>query len=478
MDDMEEKAMKRKVLICATIITMLSASAAYAKSDHGQEGRKGEDKKTGLRNALERGNKNDTAREAIRRALERQLNRWSDRDWDWDWKWERDWDWELSHERRVAYDLERLEIRYSGTDRATSVTQPITLPATGAKGSAITWVSSNPAVVSHDGLTVKRPAAGAGDATVTMTAKVVSGDAAATKTFQLTVKQQADDAGKVAADKAALAITYAAADSAASVTRPLTLPTTGANGSSITWMSGNPAVISNDGLTVNRPAIGSGDVNVVLTAIIKYGNVSDVKTFTVTVKPMWSDMQRVAADKAALSIKFGGTDTADSVTKPMTLPTVGVYGSTVTWISGNPAVVSNDGQTIHRPAAGSGDVTVNMTAIINYNGYADSRTFAIVVKQQLTDAQKVAADKAVLTPIYLGTDTAASVTQSLTLPEVGANGSSIIWVSGNLNVISDTGVVYRPAAGTSDISVQLTAVIVSGGVADTKTFTVIVKRRS
>jgi arabinan endo-1,5-alpha-L-arabinosidase len=65
-----------------------------------------------------------------------------------------------------------------------------------------------------------------------------------------------------------------------SVTGNLPLPTTGSRGTTISWASSNPAVVSNTGV-VTTPA--SGSVNVTLTATITKGAASYVKTFNVTV---------------------------------------------------------------------------------------------------------------------------------------------------------------------------------------------------
>lgn len=61
------------------------------------------------------------------------------------------------------------------------------------------------------------------------------------------------------------------------------LPSIGTNGSTITWQSGNKAVVSDDGQTVKRPAYGENDANVYLTATIKKGSVTVTKVFFVTV---------------------------------------------------------------------------------------------------------------------------------------------------------------------------------------------------
>jgi arabinan endo-1,5-alpha-L-arabinosidase len=64
----------------------------------------------------------------------------------------------------------------------------LTLPTEGTHQSSITWSSSNPAVIAADGV-VTRPQAGAGDATVTLTATISKGAETARKSFTITVKQ-------------------------------------------------------------------------------------------------------------------------------------------------------------------------------------------------------------------------------------------------------------------------------------------------
>ncbi|GFN37046.1 immunoglobulin-like domain-containing protein [Tepidimicrobium xylanilyticum] len=65
------------------------------------------------------------------------------------------------------------------------------------------------------------------------------------------------------------------------VTTDLTLPST-QDEATVTWASSNPDVIANDG-KVTRPAFGSGDATVTLTATIKVGAAEGTKVFTVTV---------------------------------------------------------------------------------------------------------------------------------------------------------------------------------------------------
>ena len=76
-----------------------------------------------------------------------------------------------------------------------------------------------------------------------------------------------------------------------------------------------------------------------------------------------------------------------------------------------------------------------------------------------------------LTIQYASTDSILHVTSNLTLPSK-INDLDVTWTSGNTSVITNAGVVTRPA---SDTPVLLTATISAGDVSVTKVFTLIVK---
>ncbi|BBH20295.1 hypothetical protein Back11_16400 [Paenibacillus baekrokdamisoli] len=290
----------------------------------------------------------------------------------------------ITDAQKLAKDKEALNLSFNGTDTANNVTQKLKpLPAKGANGSTIIWYSGNASVISSDGQTVNRPAAGSGDSTIILTALINNNNAADVKVFTITVKQQVSDTQKVAEDKAALEIDFGGDDNASRVTRALDkLPTKGNNGSVITWTSSSPAILSNDGKTINRPALGTGDATVVMTAFININGTADVKVFVLTVKPSLTSSEAVSADKTELAIKFKDQDNASSVTQSIILPTKGSYGSSITWYSSMTSVISDKGTLINRPGRGKGDVMVTMIAIISSGSSADLKTFTLTVKQQ------------------------------------------------------------------------------------------------
>lgn len=93
------------------------------------------------------------------------------------------------------------------------------------------------------------------------------------------------DEAVAAADLAALTVDkiVGAGGVPTSVTGPLTLPSSGSNGSTITWVSNQPGVISNDGQSVNRPVMGSGNATVTLTGTIRRGTATETVSFNLTV---------------------------------------------------------------------------------------------------------------------------------------------------------------------------------------------------
>ncbi len=193
--------------------------------------------------------------------------------------------------------------------------------------------------------------------------------------------------------------TYASGDSQTGVTGSLTLPLTGANGTTITWTE-NPessAVsinVQTGVVTVSRPANGSGNAVVTLRAVISKGSpeVTDSKDLTITVKAQtaMTDAQAVAEAKAALDetrFTYASGDSQTSVIGNFTLPLTGANGTTITWTE-NPesSAVSINVQTgvvtVSRPANGSGNAVVTLRAAITRNGSSDTKDLTLKVKQQ------------------------------------------------------------------------------------------------
>ena len=396
-----------------------------------------------------------------------------------------------SYAQMVQATANELEIEFSAGDDAANVTTGIGLATSGANGESITWESSDPSVVTTQGIVIRQDR----DVNVTLTATVSMGTATTKRTFYITVRskdttEQTNEA-IVQMDAAELAIGYAPGDSVNAVTSDINLPEVGSYGSSIIWSSSNLSIIDEYGMVI-RPAT---DTNVTLTATVIRGSVNVKKTFTVTVKAeaavsIKSDAELVNEVITALQIGYADGDNASSVTKPMTLPVNGADGVVITWRSSQPAIVTAYGGVVRQ----FGDCEVTLTASAAKGSAVLEKVFKVVVKAaevppvnpdmddtgetekiENNDAECVTNDKNSLKIIYAPGDSAGSVTADITLPATGENGSSIFWESSDTSVISAYGSVSRPS---TDANVRLTAIISKGSASDTKTFSLTVKGKA
>ena len=118
--------------------------------------------------------------------------------------------------------------------------------------------------------------------------ETTSGEPAATTTIDI----DKEDREIVEAAKSALTV-------ASTATTDFTLTVSAAGGASIAWTSNNAAItINGNTAKVTRPGFGQQDVTVTLTATIVSGNITDTKTFEVTVSAIEDESETVAELKA------------------------------------------------------------------------------------------------------------------------------------------------------------------------------------
>lgn len=186
---------------------------------------------------------------------------------------------------------------------------------------------SQPVVITVNGVTATNTVVDVTDGANTLT----TGTVVSVVGTELDAGAIATDAIDVATAKAGLGVTYTGGDSAASVTGNLTLPTTGAAGTSVSWSSSDAGTVSNTGVVV-RPATGAGDKTVTLTATITKGTATDTKTFTVVVK----EIPAVPAVATNLAAQFDGLVITNlSADVDSTVTKVDVYKGTDLVISKN-----------------------------------------------------------------------------------------------------------------------------------------------
>jgi uncharacterized protein YjdB len=287
----------------------------------------------------------------------------------------------------VNLDKESLNIGYVDSDNQDSVTQDITLPLKGVNGSSIIWISNNPFLVGIDGK-VSRPSNSEGNQGVTLTALITKGFITVQKSFALNIIcQPMTNQESVNADKSLLNIGYAEGDSSKNVTQNVTLALKGLNGSTITWKSSNPGIITNDGI-VKRPLYTAGDKLVTIKAVITKGQNTTEKMFVLNViKQDISDEEEAQLDKSATLICYAIGDCAESVKQNIILPNSGEYGSSIKWESSNEGVISVKDSSVTgkgiviRPNYTKGNINVNLKATITNGKASTTRDFILTVKK-------------------------------------------------------------------------------------------------
>ncbi len=288
-------------------------------------------------------------------------------------------------------------------------------------------------------------------------------------------------------------IVYAPGDSAGSVTRDISLPSTGANGSEVVWSVTAGNAVEIPGGKVIRRAAGTGSSTVEVTAVITKGGYSTSKVFTLTVLAAPSDEPgaRAEDDANSAAIYYAAGDSRSSVTQNMGLAVAGINGSVITWTSGDPSVVIEGAAAIvTRPAFAEGDKTVVLTATaavtVNMTTEAAitvtaSKQFVVTLKKQQGSVQEMAEADAAAAYISYGTgDSASHVTENIALVFERGNGSTVQWISSDPDIVyldGLTGVVVRPAGNAGDKTVTLTVVVSNGAATATRTFEITVIQR-
>ncbi len=178
-----------------------------------------------------------------------------------------------------------------------------------------------------------------------------------------------DDGGMVDGDLAAINL-----GDLNGLANDISLPTNGANGSTITWKSSDSAIEINEGTgKVTRPAAGLANATVTLTATVSYSGVTKTKDFVVTILANYTDDTITEHDMNAITF----TD-LNAVTGNLTLLEQGEWGSSITWESSNPKVISTTG-IVTRPDVLKENEVVTLKAKVIYGESAKTKEFVATV---------------------------------------------------------------------------------------------------
>ena len=228
------------------------------------------------------------------------------------------------------------------------------------------------------------------------------------------------------------------------------------DGTVINWASTNPAVIDPATGVVTR---GANDENVTLTATVTSGTRVNTKTFDLTVLANANSAVELAREALNFDIFKDANTAPDSVTTDLNFAALTTWATNnninpVTWISSEPTIIDPVTGIVN---LGLADQTVILTATITDGTTTTTKQFLLNVLKD-----RVLADRSWLVwDIIRGTNAInaqMSITDNLTLPMLGENGSVISWSSDNavISISGTTGTIMR---SLTDANVKLTATI-------------------
>jgi hypothetical protein len=117
------------------------------------------------------------------------------------------------------------------------------------------------------------------------------------------------------------------------------LPSKGDNNSKITWNSSAKYYIDNTG-KVNRPNSEDIDANVTLTATLSLEDLNDTKEFMLTVLKESKDTNELFLQEWKVLQAIIPKISFDN----LSLPLIGINGSSLTWVSNSPEIISDNGE--------------------------------------------------------------------------------------------------------------------------------------
>ena len=364
-------------------------------------------------------------------------------------------------------------------------------PATLPNGSTISWSSENPDVIASDG-TINRPPKGEGDQLVAVSFLITRGPAVKLKGGFSVKILEGSYAEDLESDMAWLTEEMILDGNGTDEVRGrLNLPTSGPKNSTITWTFSEEGYIIPTG-AVMRPTEAEGDKIITLTATFLRGAVTGTKTFEFTIKASSSEEEESLLEADAYWIEndfFHYKNLNDFRLSYLELPVSSLNGSTISWVSSDPDVISVAGEVTHPEFSRyKGYAVVTLTATVSRRGglTAVIEKEVWVYPEAPTDLDRVVYCKEnyLTDDIILHGNDPSYVKTNLSLPTsnsgqyyrniINIGGCTISWESSNPDVIAADGTVTRPQKGQPSVEVTLTATISFGEATDTKSFTFIV----
>jgi hypothetical protein len=354
----------------------------------------------------------------------------------------------LSDEQKQTIDTAALSVPTSITEATT-----LTLPTTGVNGSTIAWVSNNPAIINADTgvVTIPNPAV-----VVTLTASVVAGQlTAVTRTFDVVVGELQNTTMTTLLTKTVGSIAYSEVE--------------------IVWLAANKrsAVVADStgyGFIFNSVALDITlgqfiGANYTVAAFNGLIQMSAVKLLT----PKGTDPNITPTAQVWTATEANALTTA-TVWAPtlVTMELVGYANGNFTngylagfgtkFVQTNNAPVDLRGKKFTMTAWTTGRGAGNPAPSITLGSLlAADFTSIVAAATDPTDAEKLSLS----VERFVAPAANSEVTGNLTLPTT-ATFATVAWTSSNEAVITNVGVVTRPASGQPDASVTLSYVLTVG----------------
>lgn len=227
---------------------------------------------------------------------------------------------------------------------------------------------------------VNRPNPGADPVAVTLTATITKGADIVTQAFTMNVLPYTDAevVAKTYQELTDVSI-QGANTSLSNVIGNLDLPSTGSNGSTITWVSSTPAFLTNAGL-VTRPSFTQGSVNVTLEATISSGAETSKKIFNVVVyridQTTAEYLESQWANSTIQSQILNGNTNFNNISGNLIVPVSTDIGIVMT--SSSTSVISNMG-IVTRPSSTSANAIVTLTFALTKDGVTVTKTVSATV---------------------------------------------------------------------------------------------------
>lgn len=235
-------------------------------------------------------------------------------------------------------------------------------------------------------------------------------------------------------------------------------------------------------LTVNGNAVTSGNTFIValntgnntVTIQVTAQNGS-TKTYTINITRLQNpNLSNLTISAGTLTPVFDTNQTQYNATVDYSSSTIQVTPTAI----GNPQGITVAGTNATNGSATTVPLSVGSNTILIVTTMTDgaTQTYSIkVTRNDISDQDAVTAAYDALVIGYATGDNNNSVTQNLTLPLTGTNGTIMNWATSNSSVIQNNGVVTRPSYPNPDVTVTLNALIQKNAALSIKTFTVVVK---